>query len=283
MQSQGAHAVPAGQAGQLQTAGAVDPAGADAPPLPALAPPETAPVPVAPIVVVVVAEAPQLQLQGGQGAPAGQAGQAQVQVPLPVLPVPAPQVVPPDPPVPPLPPAPVPPVPDPQSHAQGGQASPGAQAGQAQVQVPPPPVAPPVPDGGGGQSQATGGQAPSFGQASGWTQPQPPPAAGSSQQYPPPEQSWPTGQSAGVAPDVSMAVQAQRRSTAAAPAQDWASLWTPHGSAVAQTAAAQSALGGHTIGVQAQALPAVRQVSSVAKLAHGSATVAAASCWGPWF
>jgi hypothetical protein len=155
VQSHGAQALPAGQRGQLHTAGDVVEAGAEAAPLPVVDVPEGT-------VTVEVAAAPQLQLHGAQAAPAGQAGQAQVQVPVPVVPLP--QVEPPEPPVPRVPGA--------QSQAHGGQASPGAQAGQSQVQVlPPPPPEPPVVEGGGGQSQATGGQAPSFGQARGCKQP----------------------------------------------------------------------------------------------------------------
>jgi len=58
--------------------------------------------------------------------------------------------------------------------AQGGQVSPGAQAGQAHVHVPPP--APPLGDGFE-QSQATAGQSAPAGQAIGCTQVQPPPDA----------------------------------------------------------------------------------------------------------
>ncbi len=206
VQSHGAHAVPAGQAGQLHVTGAdVDPELVVALPAALVAAPVVAlaaalvalaaalvaapvvalpgavvglpvAVPIVGTVIVVVDPDPQLQLQGGQSAPAGQAEQAHVHVPRPTLPVP--QLPPPPPPAPPPPPVP----PAPQSHAQCGQASPGAQAGQAQLQTPLPPPAPPVPAGGGGQSHATGGQAPSFGQASGWTQPQPPRPTGSSQQ-----------------------------------------------------------------------------------------------------
>jgi len=167
VQSQGAQALPAGQRGQLHTVGDVVGAGAEAVPPPAVA------VPAGSVTVEVVA-APQLQLHGAHAAPAGQAGQAQVQVPVPVVLLP--QVEPPEPPVPPVPGA--------QSQAHGGQTSPGAQAGQAQVQVfPPPPLDPPVPEeGGGGQSQATGGQAPSLGQASGCRQPHPPLLGGCCQQ-----------------------------------------------------------------------------------------------------
>ena len=164
VQSQGAQALPAGQTGQLHTAGDVVGAGAEAAPPPAVAVPAGS-------VTVEVAAAPQLQLQGAQAVPAGQAGQAQVQVPVPVVPLP--QVEPPEPPVPPVP----------QSQAHGGHASPGAQAGQSQVHVlPPPPPVPPVTEGGGGQSQATGGHAPSLGQASGCRQPQPPLLGGCRQQ-----------------------------------------------------------------------------------------------------
>lgn len=177
LQSHGAQEVPAAQAGQAQT-------GAD------VVPPLGAPVtPVlAGIVVVVVAAALQTQLQAGQVAPAGQTGQLHVQVPLPeptVSPQPPPEL-PPEPVLPPVPPAPVPPLPvvppPPQSHAQGGHASPAAQAGQPQVQVPPPVELPASWAGGGGQSQATAGQAPSLGQARGWMQPHPPEPVGACQQ-----------------------------------------------------------------------------------------------------
>lgn len=164
VQSQGAQALPAGQSGQLHTAGDDVEAGADAVPPPVVAVPAGS-------VTVEVAAAPQLQLQGAQAVPAGQAGQAQVQVPVPVVPLPQ---EPPDPPVPPVPGA--------QSQAHGGHASPGAQVGQPQVQVFPPPPDPPVPEGGGGQSQATGGHAPSLGQASGCRQPHPPLVGGCRQQ-----------------------------------------------------------------------------------------------------
>jgi len=181
-QSQGAQAAPAGQAGQLHTGGAVDPE-LPPPPLP-VAEPLLVPVPAG-IVVVVVAMAPQAQLQAGQVAPAGQAGQLQVQVPVDA---PVPQPPPAEPPVPPAPfEPPVPPVsapaPLPQSHLQGGQVSPGRQAGQLQLQVPLGVAEPlPVVAGGAEQSQVTLGQLPVEGQATGWTQPQPPPVASRSRQ-----------------------------------------------------------------------------------------------------
>lgn len=158
VQSQGGQLVPAGQAGQAQTLGGgatVPPAGTVA--VPAVALPLAFPAPVLPAltVMVVVVAAPQLQLHGAHAVPGGHVGQAHVQVPPPVL-LPAPVVVPhaplpplppPAPVPPPLPPLPMAPPPPPapvlQSHLQGGQASPGAQAGHAQVQVPPPAVAPP--------------------------------------------------------------------------------------------------------------------------------------------
>ncbi len=228
-----------------------------------------------PTVMVVVALPPQLQLQGAHAAPVGQLGQAQVQVPLPVV-LPAPVVVPQTPP-PPAPPPPVPPVPPPpvsQSHAQGGQVSPGAQARQAQVQVPPPARDPPASrTGSGGQSQETAGHAPSFGHASGCTQPQPLPARGASQQYPPRVQSWPTGHSAGAVAVPASAVQAHRESVP----QALASLCAAHGSIVAQTAGGQSASAGQATAVHAQAAPAAWQASAVVALAQGSATRAAAS------
>ncbi len=150
VQSHGAQLVPEGQAGQTQTdagdvaAGApavADPAGAA--PLPVAALPVAFPPPVPPGTVMVVVEAaPQLQLHGAHAAPGGQAGHAQVQVPLPVA-FPAPLVVPQPPPAPRIAPPPPAPPPVPQSHLHGGQAWPGAQAGQAQVQVPPPALDPP--------------------------------------------------------------------------------------------------------------------------------------------
>src|SRR5262245_21948896 len=76
-------------------------------------------------------------------------------------------------PPPPLSPAQLPPPPPPHSQVQGAQLSPGAQVGQVQVHVPPPP--PPV--GGFEQSHWTAGQSPLVGHASGCTQVQPPPEA----------------------------------------------------------------------------------------------------------
>ncbi|MES1206943.1 MAG: hypothetical protein ABUS79_13485 [Pseudomonadota bacterium] len=148
VQSHGAQLVPAAQAGQVHTAvgGALDGGDVAVEPAPAVALPLALPVPVLPLatVMVVVEAAPQLQLHGAHAAPGGQVGQAQVQVPPPLV-FPVPVVAPQPPPVlPPVPPPPLlPPVPVPQSHLQGGQAAPGAQAGQAQVQVPPPPLDPP--------------------------------------------------------------------------------------------------------------------------------------------
>jgi len=97
-----------------------------------------------------------------------------------------------------VPPPPLAP-PVPQVQSQGGQASPGRQAGQPQVHVPPPPEPAPASIGaGGGQSHWTGGQAPLARQASGCTQRQLLPEAPRSKQKPPPLQSCPTGQSAGA-------------------------------------------------------------------------------------
>jgi hypothetical protein len=76
-------------------------------------------------------------------------------------------------PVDPVPPAPT--LPAPHAQLQGGQAAPGAQVGQAQVQVPPPPPLPPA--GGLEQSHATAGQSAFAGHAIGCTQVQPPPEA----------------------------------------------------------------------------------------------------------
>ena len=173
VQSHGAQAAFAGQAGQEQIAVEVwaEPV---AVPFEVVAGPDV-PVPLDGTVIVVVEPLVHEQLQAGHSAPAGHSGQLQVQVPLPPLPVP---VVPPAPvavPVaqpPPLPPVPPPPAPHWQS--QGGQVSPGAQTGQPQVQVPPPPP-PASTAGGGGQSHWTGGQAPFAGQASGCTHRQPGP------------------------------------------------------------------------------------------------------------
>ena len=173
----------AGQAGHSQTGieVAVEPD-----PVPLVVAGPAVPVPLGGMVIVVVAPSLHEQLQAGQAAPAGHSGQLQVQVPVPVVPIP---VAPPPPvPHPPLPPVPPPPVPHWQS--QGGHASPGKQAGQPQVQVPPP--VEPLPasaGGGGGQSHCTGGQAPSFGQASGCTQRQPEPDDARSKQNPPEAQS----------------------------------------------------------------------------------------------
>ncbi len=91
-------------------------------------------------------------------------------------------------------------------------------------------------------------------------------------------QSWPTGHSAGAVPAAAVAVQAQRASIA----QDLPSVCAAQGSAVAQTAAGQSASGGHATAVQAHAAPAPAHVSAVMKLAQGSATIAAASCPCGW-
>jgi hypothetical protein len=110
-------------------------------------------VPV-PVTLTPTAPEPHSHEQGGQLSPV-QAGQAQAQVPGLV-----PQVPPPPPP---------PPV---QSHLQGGQVWPGAQAGQVQAQVPPPLPPPlPPPSAAGGtppeQSHWTLGQSALAGQTSG--------------------------------------------------------------------------------------------------------------------
>jgi hypothetical protein len=147
VQSHGAQAVLAGQAGHSQIGTAV--------PDVAVVPGEAVPVPpvAVPVLVpagtVIVVVAPPLheQLQAGQSAPTGHAGQLQVQVPgLPPVPDVPPVLVP-------HPPAapPVPPLPFPHWQSQGGHASPGPQDGQPQVQVPPPPL-PASTGGGGGQS-----------------------------------------------------------------------------------------------------------------------------------
>jgi len=188
-QSQGAQAAPAGQAGHTQMGSTtVDP---DEPPLAPEAAPPVGPLPPD-IVVVIVVMAPQEQLQAGQSCPAGHSGQLHVQVPPPPPPAPGPQASPPpDPPVPvapPDPPAPVVPAPPPlppapQSHLQGGQASPGRQAGQEQLQVPPPTAGTvSAVGGGGGQSQLTVGQLPLAGQAIGWTHPHPAPVTSRARQ-----------------------------------------------------------------------------------------------------
>jgi hypothetical protein len=186
-QSQGAQAAPAGQAGHVQTATVGDAVG---PVVPLTVPVPDVPVPAEGVVVVVVAPSLQAQLQAGQSAPTGQSGQLQVQVPVPL---PPPVTSPPQPPAPPLPPVPPPPPapPVPQLQSQGGQASPGRQAGQPQVHVPPPPEPAPASTGlGGGQSHWTGGQAPLAGQASGWTHRQVwPDDETRSKQKPPPLQS----------------------------------------------------------------------------------------------
>jgi hypothetical protein len=84
---------------------------------------------------------------------------------------------------------PPPPEPPPaQLQLQGGQLSPGAQDGQAQVHMPPPTLpASTTPDGG--QSHATAGQAAFGGQATGWAHAQPPPVALAAWQKPAPPQS----------------------------------------------------------------------------------------------
>jgi hypothetical protein len=189
-QSQGAQAEFGGQAGQAQTGidGELDvvPGLVVAGPV---VPVPVVPVPLVPVplmgtVIVVVVPLLHEQLQAGHSAPAGHSGQLQVQVPVPV---PPPPVAPPAPVThpPPLPPPVPPPV---HWQSQGGQASPGKQAGQPQVQVPPPAL-PASTGGGGGQSHWTGGQAPLAGQASGWTQRQLGPVEGRSKQKPPPPQS----------------------------------------------------------------------------------------------
>lgn len=77
-QSQGAQAVPAGQAGQLQAAGGALAADELAEPLD--------PLP-APTVMVEVEPALQAQLQAGQASPAAQLGQLHVQVGAGALPL----------------------------------------------------------------------------------------------------------------------------------------------------------------------------------------------------
>ena len=151
------------------------------------APLDEAPAPllVALTVMVEVAAALHAQLQAGQALPAGQVGQLQVQV------EPLPGAAPPQPVVPPS-------CAPPQLQLQGGQTSPGRQAGQLQLQVPPPPLPPPSAGGGGTQAHCTGGQLPSAGQASGCKQVHPLPPEARAKQKPAP-QSWPTGQSVGVA------------------------------------------------------------------------------------
>jgi hypothetical protein len=157
-QSQGAQAVFAGHAGQLQIA-VPDGGGVVPDPVFVVVAGPAVPVPLTGMLIVVVVPSLHEQLQAGQAEPAGQLGQLQVQVPVPLLPVPVPQppAAPPVPPTPPPPPAPpVPPVPPPppplQLQSQGGQASPGRHAGQPQVQVPPPLPLPASTAGGGGQS-----------------------------------------------------------------------------------------------------------------------------------
>jgi hypothetical protein len=216
-QSQGAQAAPAGQAGQAHTGGdVVDP---DEPPAAPAAVPPVGPLPTG--IVVVIVGMGQVQLQAGQAVPAGHSGQLQVQVPLPLEPEPEPQALePPAPAEPPAPPVPteppVPPVPPPQSHLQGGQASPGRQAGQLQLQVAPPlPTAdddPPLTVGRGGQSQLTLGQVPVLGQATGWTHPHPFPVTPRARQKPDGVQSCPAGQRAGIVSVACVAVQAHRLS-----------------------------------------------------------------------
>ena len=76
------------------------------------------------------------------------------------------------PPLPPVTPPHAPPAP--QAHVHGEQVSPGAHAGQSQVHVPPPP---PLPVAGFEQSHWTAGQSAFAGQTTGWTQAQPPPEA----------------------------------------------------------------------------------------------------------
>ena len=88
-------------------------------------------------------------------------------------------------------------------------------------------------------------------------------------------QSCPAGQRAGVVSVACVAIQVHR----ASPEQATVSAWLPHGSAVAHTAAGQSAPAGQAMAVQAQAAPAAWQSASVAWAPHGSATSDAASGW----
>lgn len=155
-QPHGAQAAPVGQAGQPQTATGADPVLAALPVLLVWSTvPEAPPVLAGASVVVVVAPLLHEQLQVAHGAPAGHSGQLQVQVPDPPVPLPPPVPLTPVPLTPPVPlPPPVPvaapqPAGRPQLHPQAGQDSPGGQAGQSQVQMPPPLPPPPV---GGGQS-----------------------------------------------------------------------------------------------------------------------------------
>jgi hypothetical protein len=212
-QSHGAQAAPSGQAGQTHTAEwMVEP---EVPPAPLAVPVPPGLLPTA-IVVVIVVMAPHAQLQAAQSAPTGHWGQLQVQVPLPEPEPHAPLEPPVEPPVPPVPvvpaepPEPVlPPEPVPQSHLQGGQAWPGWQAGQLQLQVPA--LEPPGTGGkGGGQSQLTVGQLPLLGQATGCTHAQPLPLAPRARQKPDAVQSCPAGQRAGVVSVACVAVQAHR-------------------------------------------------------------------------
>jgi len=185
-QPHGAHAAPIGQAGQPQTAPGADPELPELPEL--LTDPDALPVPEEGAVVVVVAPLLHEQLHAGQASPAGHAGQLQVQVPDPP-PAPVAPPLPVAPPEPVLLPVVLPQPPDwPQAQSQGGQTSPGRQAGQSQVQAPPPPAPPPSATGGGGQSHCTGGQLPLAGQASGCTQRQLLPDGPRSRQKPPPSQ-----------------------------------------------------------------------------------------------
>ena len=73
---------------------------------------------------------------------------------------------------PPLPPVTPPQAPPPQAQVHGEHVSPGAHTGQSQVHVPPP-----LPDAGFEQSHWTAGQSAFAGQTTGWTQVQPPPEA----------------------------------------------------------------------------------------------------------
>lgn len=167
----------------------------------------------------------------------------------------------------------------PQLQSQGGQTSPGGQAGQAQVQVPPPPLggAPASLAGGVAQAHCTDGQLPSAGQASGWRQAQPLPFAAREKQNPA-LQAEPSGQSAGIV-DVVLPLsrarldQAQRLSA-------WQAAWlesVAQGSAVWQTPAGQLAPAGQaSTGIQAQpfcASPA--QASALVCAPHASSTATA--------
>ena len=158
--------------------------------------------------------------------------------------------------------------PAPQSQVQGGQVSPGAQAAQVQVQVPPPPL----PGVGFEQSHSTAGQSALAGHAIGCTQVQPPPEASRAWQYPPASQVWPAGQRS-IDADASRTPDHAQRASASHPAL---SVKAAQESIVMQTPAGQVAPAGHADSTARHSQPALAaQASAPAFTAHVSFTNAA--------